>query len=231
MQSFSHRVANEGWCLEINGVLWAVRARIGAGRFPYILWDHIRAYRVPITWIRWYFIAKSSSTQASFDGKIKQAKTQKEQRFPKQRVQIRLSSSSRSLLHEKRREVPRAHAIPVSEALMKWGSQSASFPRGRRGNPPTRAHPLHGLPKASQIDAHGKRKAPSVLTYKRGFSVSVTRNLKPFSFHVPRHFSPTNEMSNSSSWQSISYSQGPRHLWTYYILLHKTHLKINLSKL
>lgn len=145
MQSFSHRVANEGWCLEINGVLWAVRARIGAGRFPYILWDHIRAYRVPITWIRWYFIAKSSSTQASFDGKIKQAKTQKEQRFPKQRVQIRLSSSSRSLLHEKRRKgsptCPRHSSlwgpdeVRVSKCLFSKGTQGKS---PNKGSPPAR---------------------------------------------------------------------------------------------
>lgn len=110
MQPFSHRVANEGWCLEINGVLWAVRARIGAGRFPYILWDHIQADQVPITWIRWYFITKSSSTQASFAWKNETNKNTEGTEIPKAEstiqffYEIRLFSSSMSLLHEKRRK-------------------------------------------------------------------------------------------------------------------------------
>lgn len=81
------------------------------------------------------------------------------------------------------------------------------------------------LSKASQIDIYGKYKTPSLLPYERRFAPSVNWDLKPFYFHLSCHFSPTNEMNNSSSWQSISNSPGsPSLLWTHYILLHKTHL-------
>ena len=62
--------------------------------------------------------------------------------------------------------------------------------------------------KASKIDIYGKYKTPSVLTYERRFVPSVNWDLKPSYFHVSCHFSPTNEMNDSSSWQSISNSQG-----------------------
>lgn len=191
MQPFSHRVANEGWCLEMNGVLWAVRARTGAGCFPYILWDHIRADQAPITWIRWYFIAESSSTQNIFCLKNKASENTEGTEIPKAERTVKAIQFFYEPPPEEKKK-GKCH-VPMSFQSLrpwwrKWGSQGASFPRGCSGNPPVRARPLHGLPKASQIDRRSwwmqSTKCAHVWKGNFLFLWLETWNLSPFMFPV-----------------------------------------------
>lgn len=87
-------------------MLWAVRARIGAGTLSlHSLGSHSgRSGTHNLDKVIFY--RKVIKYPSIFCLKNKTGKNTEgtEQRFPKQRVQIRLSSSSRSLLHEKRRK-------------------------------------------------------------------------------------------------------------------------------
>lgn len=88
-----------------------------------------------------FYHCKPSSTQASSVWKTKQAISQKEQRFPKEKENRECYPGllRASPTRKEESEVPHAHAVLVSEAVMKWGSQSSSFPRGQSGSPPARA--------------------------------------------------------------------------------------------
>lgn len=162
------------------------------------------------TWIRWYFIVGHQAPK-HLVWKIKQAEA------PKNTDSQRRKRTDKAIwvfpeLPSWEKKKGRCHTPMPSQTLRPWwseGLKSASFPRGCGGNAPARVLTLYiSFPKPHKqiLKANSKHQACLLMEGHLLRLWNETWNLSPFMF---RHFSPTNEMCNSPSWQSISNSQGP----------------------